>query len=85
MTADFGCASVAAQIQAYVDGELATVECGAIEQHCAGCNACADLVRGLRDTIGLCREAGRAPLPASVSDRAREQVRRLLAGRGGSG
>lgn len=79
MTGDLDCASVAAQIQAYVDGELPAVECDAIERHCAGCDRCAVLVRGLRETIGMCREAGRAPLPESISARAREQVRQLLA------
>jgi len=73
------CAGVLAQIEAYVDGELDAVECGAIEHHCEGCVSCADIVRGLRQTIGLCREAGRMPLPHAISARAREQVKRLLA------
>lgn len=72
------CAEVLAQIQGYVDGELDAVECTAIEQHCAGCASCAAIVRGLRQTIGLCREVGRAPLPDAISAHAREQVRRLL-------
>jgi len=73
------CATVLAQIQAYVDGELDSVECHVIERHCKGCASCAGIVRGLRQTIGLCREVGRAPLPPSISGRAREQVKRLLA------
>lgn len=72
------CADVLAQIQGYVDGELDAVECSAIERHCDGCPSCAIVVRGLRDTIGLCREVGRAPLPPGVSARARAQVKRLL-------
>jgi anti-sigma factor RsiW len=76
---------VIAQIQAYVDGELPAVECSGIEQHCATCEPCAALVQGLRQTIGVCREAGRAPLPESVRARAREQVKRLLTERKTSG
>lgn len=72
------CVKVLAQIQAYVDGELDVLECSAIERHCTACDACAAIVRGLQETIGLCREVGRAPLPESVSGRAREQVKRLL-------
>jgi len=72
------CASVIAQIQAYVDGELPAVECSGIERHCAACERCTALVRGLRRAIGICREAGRAPLPKAVSARARDQVKRLL-------
>jgi anti-sigma factor RsiW len=72
------CADVLTQIQGYLDGELDAVECSAIERHCAGCPSCATVVRGLRETIGLCREVGRAPLPPAVSARAREQVKHLL-------
>lgn len=73
------CADVVKQIQAFVDGELEAVECDTIERHCESCPACADIVRGLRQTIGLCREVGQAPLPRPISERAREQVKRLLA------
>ena len=73
------CAPVLAQIQAFVDGDLDAGACARIERHCAQCSSCAALVRGLRQTIGLCRDVGRAPLPDQVSRRAREQVKRLLA------
>jgi anti-sigma factor RsiW len=79
-TAPIKCADVVKQFQAFVDGELDAVECDAIERHCESCAACAYIVRGLRQTIGLCREVGRAPLPDAISERAREQVKRLLAG-----
>ena len=72
------CARVLAEIEAFVDGALDSVECDDIERHCEGCDPCAAIVRGVRQTIGLCREVGRAPLPESVSDRARAQVKRLL-------
>lgn len=77
-TAPIDCAAVRAQIEHYVDGELAAVECDSIERHCAGCEPCAALVRQVRDTIGLCRDVGRAPLPESIRARARDQVKRLL-------
>ena len=80
MTGPIECAAVRDQIERYVDGELDAVQCDAIERHCASCEACAALVRQVRDTIGLCREVGRAPLPEPVRSRAREQVKRLLAG-----
>jgi anti-sigma factor RsiW len=72
------CAAVRDQIERYVDGELDAVECDAIERHCQGCEACARMVRHVRDTIGLCREVGRAPLPEAVRIKARDQVKRLL-------
>jgi len=72
------CKEVLAKISSYLDGELHTTACDAIEQHCLGCTSCAAVVDGLRKTVGLCRQAGTVPLPEDVRQRARESVRRLL-------
>jgi len=72
------CARILERISAYLDGELEVTECAAIEAHCARCPRCAPVVEGLRRTVGLCREAGRALLPEAVRQRARASVRRLL-------
>jgi anti-sigma factor RsiW len=72
------CSAMLASISAYLDGDLDATECRAIERHCRDCSRCAALVEGLRDTIGLCREAGSAPLPESVRQRARASIERLL-------
>ena len=74
------CRQVLANISSYLDGELDTTACGAIERHCGECASCAALVTDLRQTIGLCRQAASASLPAAVRQRARESVRRLLDG-----
>jgi anti-sigma factor RsiW len=73
------CASILAEISGYLDGELESTECAAIEAHCLQCPRCASLVEGLRRTVGLCRDAGRVPLPDAVRERAHASVRRLLA------
>jgi anti-sigma factor RsiW len=73
------CSAMLAGISAYLDGDLDATECQAIERHCRDCSRCAALVDGLRDTIGLCREAGSTPLPESVRQRARASIERLLA------
>ena len=78
MGVDAECRTVLAEIEAYLDGELDAVGCAAIERHCDECPSCASVVRGLQTTIGLCRDAGLAPLPTSVRARAREQMIRLL-------
>lgn len=75
---DADCQTILANISAYLDGELETTACDAIEQHCQGCSSCSDLVNGLRETVGLCREAASAPLPEAVRQRARDSVRQLL-------
>ncbi|MBZ5558531.1 MAG: zf-HC2 domain-containing protein [Acidobacteriia bacterium] len=73
------CAAILAHISAYLDGELEATECDAIERHCRECDSCASVVAGLRHTVGLCREAGSAPLPDVVRAKARESVKKLLA------
>ena len=72
------CRTVLAEISAYLDGELDTTGCEAIDRHCQHCASCRALVSGLRETVGLCRQAASVPLPESVRERARASVRRLL-------
>jgi anti-sigma factor RsiW len=72
------CAQILGEIAAYLDGELAATECAAIEAHCRDCADCASVVVGLRETVGLCRQAAGAPLPDDVRARALDSVRRLL-------
>lgn len=72
------CKEVLANISGYLDGELDTTACDAIERHCMACPSCARLVSGLRETVGLCRQAAAVPLPDAVRQKARESVRRLL-------
>ena len=72
------CKEVLANISSYLDGELDSTACDAIERHCRECPSCAALVNDLRANIGLCRQAGTIPLPDTVRQRARESVRRLL-------
>jgi len=72
------CQEVLTNISGYLEGELDTTACDAIERHCQECASCAGLVNGLRDTVGLCRQAATMPLPDAVRQRARESVRRLL-------
>jgi len=72
------CKEVLSGISAYLDGELDKTACDAIEQHCRECPPCAAFVKSLRETVGLCRQAGSVPLPKAVRERARERVRRLL-------
>ena len=75
------CRRVLSDVEAYLDGDLDGTACGRLEQHAARCSSCAADVERLRRTIGICRDAGRAPLPDAVRERARAAVRRLL-GRG---
>jgi anti-sigma factor RsiW len=78
MSAPSDCKAILDNISAYLDGELDSTACEAIERHCRGCLTCAALVNGLRETVGLCRQAASVPLPAAVRQRARDSVRQLL-------
>ena len=73
------CAAMLGRISAYLDGDLDAVECQAIDRHCRGCSRCTAVVEGLRETIGLCREAASAPLPEAVRQRAKASIQQLLA------
>ncbi len=73
------CREMLERISAYLDGELEVAECQVIEAHCRECPHCCTVVDELRRTIGLCREAGAAPLPEFIRNRARASVRQLLA------
>ena len=72
------CSTVLGGISAYLDGELDSTACDVIEQHCGTCASCASVVKGLRDTIGLCRGAAAAPIPESVLQRAKSRVSDLM-------
>jgi anti-sigma factor RsiW len=72
------CRETLERISAYLDDELAAPECHAIEAHCRECPPCRTVVEQLRQAVGLCREAGAAPLPEYVRRRARASVRALL-------
>lgn len=74
------CAKVLGGISAYLDGELETTECDAIEAHCQTCASCAAVVKGLRETIGLCRGAAVVPIPDSVRQKAQASISELLKG-----
>jgi anti-sigma factor RsiW len=85
MTAPMTCKEVLGNISSYLDGELEITACDAIEQHCRQCPGCAAFVTGLRETVGLCREAATAPLPDAVRQRARDRVKQLLGGQTNEG
>jgi anti-sigma factor RsiW len=77
-SATVDCRTILSGISAYLDGELDTTACEAIEQHCQTCPRCAALVTGLRETVGLCRQASFVRLPDAVRQRAVASVQRLL-------
>jgi anti-sigma factor RsiW len=74
------CRRALASVSSYLDGDLDATTCASIEAHCRECTACAEVIAGLRETVGLCRQAGATPVPEAIRQRARASVQRLLDG-----
>ena len=72
------CRRVLASVSLYLDGDLDATACESIEAHCRDCTECAEVIAGLRKTVGLCRQAGSLPIPEAVRQRALASVKRLL-------
>lgn len=78
MSVSVPCKVILRRLSEYIDEEVDSETCRAIEEHCAGCAACAHLVESLRRTVGLCRATSSRPLPEEVRQKARASIERLL-------
>ena len=72
------CRRVLLSVSAYLDGDLDAASCEVIQSHCRQCPNCASEIAKLEETVGVCRQAGRLPVPDVIRERARDRVRRLL-------
>jgi anti-sigma factor RsiW len=72
------CLELIEELLGYLDDELSTARCRAIERHLADCACCEYLASRVKRTVGLCRAAGQARLPASVKRQARQRIHQLL-------
>jgi anti-sigma factor RsiW len=75
------CRALLTRLFAYLDGELGSRECRAVERHLAECHCCGPLAESLRRTISAYREAGVPAVPPAVRRMARARVKALLAQR----
>lgn len=71
------------RLSAYLDGDLSVASCRTIERHAASCPRCTEILRDLRETLGLCQKAAATPLPAAVRRRARSRIKELMGPRPG--
>jgi len=74
------CRMMLERLSAYLDGDLPAAECETIARHARRCPRCREVIAGLRQTTGLCRDAAERPLPSAVRQRAQASIRRLLEG-----
>jgi anti-sigma factor RsiW len=81
MTARDGhCRDLLEQLSRYIDGELREVDRRTVTLHLEHCPSCEELVDSLRQTVAVCRDAGRRRLPRDVRARARARIDSLLSG-----
>jgi anti-sigma factor RsiW len=72
------CRDFLERLSRYLDDDLPSAQRRVIEKHLAECPCCEDVLASLQDTIALCHEKGRPPMPRDVRARARQRVRDLL-------
>lgn len=72
------CRDFLERLSRYLDDDLPAADRRQIERHLADCSCCEDVLASLRDTLALCHEKGRPPLPRDLRSRARQRVRDLL-------
>lgn len=71
----------AADLWAYLDGELPSRRARTVAAHVSTCAACLAVASRLHTMLAACRTAGCQALPADVRARARERARALVRGR----
>lgn len=69
------------KLSAYLDRELPPTGCEEIRQHMARCADCRIVLRTLKKTIALCRQAPKQTLPRAAVSRVLSAIKRELARR----
>jgi anti-sigma factor RsiW len=72
------CRDFLERLSRYLDDDLPAGDRREVKKHLADCPCCEEVLEGLKDTVALCHEKGRAALPRDVRARARQRVRTLL-------
>ena len=62
------CQQLVEKVSAYLDNDLDPADRAAVEEHLAGCDACAGYVAQVRRLLELTAAPGPAPLPAGMLD-----------------
>ncbi len=78
------CPEYLEQLNEYLDGELDTGLCAEIDAFVGECTNCRVMVDSLRQTVRLCRDGTEISLPASVTNRLTELLRRRWEAKFGS-
>jgi RNA polymerase sigma-70 factor (ECF subfamily) len=74
-----GCPDVVALFSRFLEGEIGTVDCAAMQTHVAACTRCGAACEALKRTLALCRAEPRGVLPPGVQERVRKALRDFTA------
>jgi anti-sigma factor RsiW len=65
------------RLSEYIDREMDPTELREIEAHVAECLTCLACLESLKQTIGLCKQTARQPVPAVFSQKLHSMVENL--------
>ena len=68
------CREVFSLLSEYLNLELPSDACQAIDTHLAGCPPCVEFAESLRKTVELCRGYEPRELPGPLEEKARQQL-----------
>jgi anti-sigma factor RsiW len=71
------CLALFDRLSEYIDREMDESELREIEAHVAECLACLSCLQSLKQTIALCKQTGRQPVPAVFSQKLQSMVQGL--------
>ena len=71
------CLDLFGKLSAYIDREMDDAERRDFEAHVAECLACFSSLQSLKQTIALCKQTGRQPVPALFSQKLQIMVQGL--------
>lgn len=73
-----GCPDVVALFSRYLEGDIGTAECNAMQAHVASCTSCTAACESLKQTLALCRTESRGPVPLDVQELVRRALRETI-------
>ncbi len=71
------CLELFGKLSEYIDREMDETERRDFEAHVAECLACLSCLQSLKQTIALCKQTGRQPVPAVFSQKLQSMVQDL--------
>jgi anti-sigma factor RsiW len=68
------CLELFSKLSEYIDGEMDEAQRRQIEAHVAECVACFACLQSLKQTIALCKQAGRQTVPEVFSEKLQTMI-----------